>query len=41
MGTKGASLAPYFANQLCQHMVHGLPIQDDASIHRFSRILGK
>jgi glycine/D-amino acid oxidase-like deaminating enzyme len=41
MGTKGASLAPYFANQLCQHIVHGLPIQDDASIHRFSRILGK
>jgi glycine/D-amino acid oxidase-like deaminating enzyme len=41
MGTKGASLAPYFANQLCQHIVHGLPIQDDASIHRFSRILSK
>jgi glycine/D-amino acid oxidase-like deaminating enzyme len=41
MGTKGASLAPFFANQLCQHIVHGLPIQDDASIHRFSRILGK
>lgn len=41
MGTKGASLAPYFANQLCQHIVHGLPIQEDAGIHRFSRILGK
>jgi glycine/D-amino acid oxidase-like deaminating enzyme len=41
MGTKGASLAPWFANQLCQHMVHGLPLQEDAGIQRFSRILSK
>ena len=41
MGTKGTSLSPYFANQLVQHLVHGLPIQDDANISRFSRILSK
>jgi glycine/D-amino acid oxidase-like deaminating enzyme len=41
MGTKGASLAPFFASQLCQYIVHGLSIQEDAGIHRFSRILSK
>jgi hypothetical protein len=41
MGTKGASLAPYFANQLAQHIVHGLPIADDADVKRFSRILSR
>jgi glycine/D-amino acid oxidase-like deaminating enzyme len=41
MGSKGTSLAPYFANQLVQQMVHGLPILAEASIDRFSRILSK
>jgi len=41
MGTKGTSLAPYFANQLVQHLVHGLPIAPEADVHRFSRILSK
>ncbi|MCW3074927.1 MAG: FAD-dependent oxidoreductase [Flaviaesturariibacter sp.] len=41
MGTKGASLAPYFANQLAQHIVHGLPIAADADVKRFSRILSR
>jgi glycine/D-amino acid oxidase-like deaminating enzyme len=41
MGTKGASLAPFFAHQLSQHIVHRFPIADEASVHRFSRILGK
>jgi len=41
MGTKGTSLAPFFANQLVQHLVHGLPITPEANIHRFSRILSK
>jgi glycine/D-amino acid oxidase-like deaminating enzyme len=41
MGTKGASLAPWFAYQLSQHIVYNYPISDEASIHRFSRILGK
>jgi glycine/D-amino acid oxidase-like deaminating enzyme len=41
MGTKGASLAPYFAHQLAQHVVHGFPIADEADVKRFSRILTK
>jgi glycine/D-amino acid oxidase-like deaminating enzyme len=41
MGTKGASLAPYFAHQLAQHLVHEFPIADEADVKRFSRILTK
>ena len=41
MGTKGSSLAPFFAHQLAQHLVHGIPIADAADIRRFSRILSK
>ena len=41
MGTKGTSLAPFFANQLVQHIVHGLPLADEANVHRFNRILSK
>jgi glycine/D-amino acid oxidase-like deaminating enzyme len=39
MGTKGTSLAPFFAHQLVQHMVHDLPITPEADVKRFSRIL--
>lgn len=39
MGTKGTSLAPYFAHQLAQHLVYGFPIMNEANINRFSRIL--
>lgn len=41
MGTKGTSLAPFFAHQLTQHLVHGLPLMDEANVHRFSRVLSK
>ena len=41
MGTKGASLAPFFAHQLAQNLVHGFPITPEADVHRFSRILSK
>jgi glycine/D-amino acid oxidase-like deaminating enzyme len=41
MGTKGTSLAPFFANQMAQHIVHGLPITPEADIRRFNRILSK
>lgn len=41
MGTKGTSLAPFFANQLVQHLVYGFPISNDANVQRFSRILSK
>jgi glycine/D-amino acid oxidase-like deaminating enzyme len=39
MGTKGASLSPFFANQMVQHLVHGLPISPEADVHRFNRLL--
>lgn len=41
MGSKGASLAPFFANQLVQHLVYQLPLTPEADVHRFQRILGK
>lgn len=41
MGSKGVSLTPFFANQLVQHLVHGLPITDAANVARFTRILTK
>ncbi len=41
MGTKGCSLAPFFARQLVQHIVEGEPIQADANVQRFSRVLGR
>jgi glycine/D-amino acid oxidase-like deaminating enzyme len=41
MGTKGTSLAPFFANQLAQNMIYELPIDPDANISRFTRILSK
>jgi glycine/D-amino acid oxidase-like deaminating enzyme len=41
MGTKGSSLAPFFANQLAQHLVHGFPIMEEADVKRFSKILTK
>ncbi len=39
MGTKGCSLAPYFANQLAQHLVHQSPIDPLADVFRFRKIL--
>ncbi len=39
MGTKGTSLAPFFAHQLAQHLVLGIPIMPEANIARFTRIL--
>lgn len=41
MGTKGTSLAPFFAHQLAQHIVYNFPILPEADVHRFSRILSK
>ena len=39
MGTKGCSLAPFFAKQLVDHLVHQQPIMPDADVQRFKRIL--
>ncbi|MGJ7033006.1 NAD(P)/FAD-dependent oxidoreductase [Niabella hirudinis] len=41
MGTKGCSLAPYFAHQLVEHLLHQQPLLPEADIARFSRILSR
>ncbi|HVU57124.1 MAG TPA: FAD-binding oxidoreductase [Puia sp.] len=41
MGTKGCSLAPYFAYQLVEHIVNGKPIRPDADVRRFTKILSR
>jgi glycine/D-amino acid oxidase-like deaminating enzyme len=41
MGTKGCSLAPYFAHQLVEHITEGKPIQADADVRRFTKILNR
>ncbi|MGK2860438.1 MAG: NAD(P)/FAD-dependent oxidoreductase [Chitinophagaceae bacterium] len=39
MGTKGCSLAPYFAKQLADHLIYQIPVAKDADVKRFSKIL--
>lgn len=39
MGTKGCSLAPFFARQLTNHLLYEEPIAKDADVKRFSKIL--
>ena len=39
MGTKGCSLAPFFANQLTEYLIAGKEISPEADIKRFTRIL--
>ena len=41
LGTKGCSLAPYFAQQLVRHLLRGGPISPEADIRRFSRMLSR
>ena len=41
MGTKGCSLAPFFAHQLAQHLVYRQEIFPEADIKRFSKILSR
>jgi glycine/D-amino acid oxidase-like deaminating enzyme len=41
MGTKGCSLAPYFAHQLVEHIVDGKPILPEADVRRFTKILSR
>jgi glycine/D-amino acid oxidase-like deaminating enzyme len=41
MGTKGCSLAPFFANQLVNHLLFNEPIMADADVQRFKRILSR
>lgn len=39
MGTKGCSLAPYFANEFTRHLLYGEPINELADVRRFEKIL--
>jgi glycine/D-amino acid oxidase-like deaminating enzyme len=41
MGTKGCSLAPYFAHQLVRHITDGAPILPEADVRRFTKVLGR
>ena len=41
MGTKGCSVAPYFAYQFAQYLVHGTPLLPDVDVRRFTRILSR
>jgi hypothetical protein len=41
MGTKGCSLAPFFAKQLTDLLVYGKSITAEADVRRFSRILSR
>ena len=41
MGTKGCSLAPFFALQLVRHIVDGTAISPEADVRRFTRILSR
>ena len=41
MGTKGCSLAPYFANQLMQHLINNSSLLPEVDILRFAKTLSK
>ena len=41
MGTKGCSMAPYFATMFARHLVHNEPLQPDVDVNRFKKILSK
>jgi glycine/D-amino acid oxidase-like deaminating enzyme len=41
MGTKGCSLAPYFAQQLTQNLLQGKPVDALADVQRFHRLMSR
>jgi hypothetical protein len=41
MGTKGCSLAPFFAKQLIRRLLSGESITAEADVSRFQRILSR
>ena len=41
MGTKGCSVAPYFAEQFAQHLVNGSPLMPVVDVKRFAKILAR
>jgi glycine/D-amino acid oxidase-like deaminating enzyme len=40
VGTKGCSLAPWFARQLAEFLAKGKPLMPEADVRRFRRVLG-
>jgi len=41
MGTKGCSLAPYFAKEFTEHLVNEKPLNPLADVQRFRKILSR
>jgi glycine/D-amino acid oxidase-like deaminating enzyme len=41
MGTKGCSLAPYFAHELVRNVIDASPIRADVDVKRFTKILSR
>ncbi len=41
MGSKGCSLAPWFAKELAGNLIHGKPIDALANVQRFARMLSR
>ena len=41
MGTKGCSLAPYFAKQLVDHIQKGTTLLPEADVKRFTKVLSR
>lgn len=41
MGTKGCSLAPYFSREFANYLVHDQPINPQADVRRFTKILSR
>lgn len=41
LGTKGCSLAPYFAQQLVNNLIKNKPVTAEADINRFSKVLSR
>ncbi|MGZ8558813.1 MAG: NAD(P)/FAD-dependent oxidoreductase [Chitinophagaceae bacterium] len=41
MGTKGCSLAPFFAKQLTDNLIYQTPVAKDADVSRFKKILSR
>jgi glycine/D-amino acid oxidase-like deaminating enzyme len=41
MGSKGCSLAPYFAKQLTDHLANGDAIMPDVDVQRFAKVLAR
>lgn len=39
MGAKGCSIAPFFANQFTNNLLHRLPLYPDADVKRFEKVL--